>query len=103
MGLTLAYSVAQNQDVFNVRYQEYENRFDFLQEKIDKLEEQKAERHNKAKEISAFMREIAKRSDPVREFDEFLWLSVIDMATVRNDGVLVFRSETGWRLKANNI
>ena len=99
MGLTLAYSVAQNQDVFNVRYQEYENRFDFLQEKIDRLEEQKAKRQNKAKEIRAFMREIAKRSDSVREFDEFLWLSVIDTVTVRNDGVLVFRFRNGMEVE----
>ena len=42
-----------------------------------------------------FLRDISGREELLTEFDEVLWLTVIDIVTVRKDGVLVFRFHDG--------
>ena len=88
-------TVAQDQDSFNARYQEYENRYSALQSKIEKLQKQKEARHAQAKEISMFITEFEKRDEPITEFDDLLWLAAIDTVLVNHDGTLVFRFRNG--------
>lgn len=83
------------QDAFSARYQGYEKRYDTLQVKIGKLQEQKETRNAKAREISTFITELEKRTEPVTEFDDLLWLAVIDTVLVNHDGTLVFRFRNG--------
>ena len=45
--------------------------------------------------VDRFLRDISGREELLTEFDEVLWLTVIDIVTVRKDGVLVFRFHDG--------
>jgi site-specific DNA recombinase len=86
---------AQSQEEFAARYKGYEDRYEGIKKKVEKLQEQKAQRQDQAESISAFMFELHETDEPVAEFDSKLWLSVIDHVLVKSTGVLVFRFRNG--------
>ena len=45
------------------------------------------------------MFELHELDEPVTVFDDKLWLSVIDIVTVRHDGTLVFRFRNGMEVE----
>ncbi len=73
----------------------YEDRYEGIKKKVEKLQEQKAQRQDQAESISAFMFGLHETDEPVAEFDSKLWLSVIDNVLVKSSGVLVFRFKNG--------
>ena len=46
------------------------------------------------------MFELAERDEPLTEFDDRLWLAVIDTVTVHPDGRLVFKFQNGTEVTA---
>ena len=64
-------------------------------EREAELEATKRERFGKAKLIEVFIKDIARRPLVINEFDETLWLTVIDTATVTQDGTMTFRFKNG--------
>ena len=93
-------SAAQSQEEFTAKYNGYEQRYEAVRKKVEKLQVQKEERRVQADSISAFMFELHELDEPVTVFDEKLWLSVIDIVTVRHDGTLVFRFRNGMEAEA---
>ena len=49
----------------------------------------------KSKTIKGFTKDIEQRPFAVAEFDEKLWLAIIDMVTVCKDGTMVFKFRNG--------
>jgi len=86
---------AVNQAEWNERNDSYQQRHRLATERVNELEYEKRERLGKAKIIEGFIRDIEKRPLAVTEFDDKLWLAVIDRVTVKSDGALVFRFRTG--------
>ena len=70
------------------RYEKAKARYDEISELLDA-------RAVKGRAIDRFLRDISGREELLTEFDEVLWLTVIDVVTVRKDGVLVFRFHDG--------
>ena len=66
-----------------------------LKVKLEKLRAVKAEWESKTEDIGGFMFEMAEYDDPITEFDDRLWLTVIDIVTVHRDGRLTFKFQTG--------
>jgi|BioPla2DNA2_1021312.scaffolds.fasta_scaffold87027_2 hypothetical protein len=62
---------------------------------MSKLQEQSKQRKAQADSISAFMFELHETDEPATEFDNKLWISVMDNVLVRSDGTLVFRFRNG--------
>ena len=91
---------AQSQKEFAARYKSYEDRYEGIKKKVEKLQEQKAQRQVQAESISAFMFVLHETDEPVTEFDSKLWLSVIDHVLVTNTGVLAFRFRNGTEVEA---
>ena len=63
--------------------------------RLEELEVRKRERLGKAKILEGFIRDIQTRELAVTEFDEKLWLAVIDKVTVGRDGSMRFRFKNG--------
>ena len=63
--------------------------------KLEKLQAAKAQREAKAEDIGGFMVELAEYGESLTEFDDRLWLTVIDIVTVHRDGRLTFKFQTG--------
>jgi site-specific DNA recombinase len=91
---------AVNQTEWAERNNAYLDRHHKALERVDKLEATKRERLGKAKIIEGFIKDIESRPLAITEFDEKLWLTVIDTATVGRDGTMDFRFKNGSEVTA---
>ena len=90
---------AQNQAEYTVRYNSFVERYEKAKAQVEKLRIMKADREAHAEAIGAFMFEM-QELDALSEFDEKLWLSVIDTVTVHADGRLTFKFQGGTEIDA---
>ncbi len=81
---------ALNQEEYETRYNALAQAYETAKAEMDNFCRIKSERQEQAKEIEGFMEQIQTRSD-ILEFDEKLWLAVIDTVTVHADGKFTFR------------
>ncbi len=66
---------------------------------LEQLRTTKAEREAQAEAIGAFMFEV-QELDALTEFDEKLWLTIIDTITVHADGRMTFKFQGGTEIEA---
>ncbi len=91
---------AQSQSDFNNRNNAYIERHRKATEQIEELETAKRERLAKSKTLDIFIRDIEKRPLALTEWDETLWLTVIDSVTVATDGEMIFKFRNGSEITA---
>lgn len=80
---------------YTERYNGYVARYDAAKVKLDALQKEKAQRLAQADSIGGFMFELSEYTEAITEFDEGLWLAVIEKATAYHDGRLVFTFQNG--------
>ena len=88
-------TTAQDQATYLERYNGLAERYETAKAKLEKLQAVKAKREAKAEDIGGFMFELAEYGEPLTEFDDRLWLTVIDTVTVHRDGQLTFKFQAG--------
>lgn len=88
-------TTAQDQTAYLERYNGLAERYETAKAKLEKLQAAKAQREAKAEDIGGFMFELAEYGESLTEFDDRLWLTVIDTVTVHRDGQLTFKFQTG--------
>ena len=84
-------NTAQDSDEFR----EYDVRYEELQGRINELEAAKRERQDRVNRFEIFIRALEKHHGELTEFDDSVWLAVIDTVTVMPDGKLGFRFVNG--------
>jgi hypothetical protein len=89
----------QNQDEYNIRYNDLLARYEEEEKKLKILQKQKEERLAKRELIGGFMAELSTHKKILTEFDEKLWVAVIDHATVFHDGNMVFHFKDGTEIE----
>ncbi|MFA5513483.1 MAG: hypothetical protein WDA17_01010 [Sphaerochaetaceae bacterium] len=92
--------IAVDQTEWAERNNAYIERHHKATERIDELETAKRERLGKSKIIDGFIKDIKNRPLAIAEFDEKLWLAVIDQVTVDHDGIMTFRFKSGSEITA---
>ena len=90
---------AQNQIEYAARYNGFVERYEKAKEQLEQFRITKVEREAQAEAIGAFMFEV-QELDALSEFDEKLWLTVIDTVTVHADGRLTFKFQGGTEIDA---
>ena len=85
---------AQNQEEYTARYNGFVERYEKAKAQLEQLRATKTVREAQTEVIGAFMFEI-QELDALTEFDEKLWLTVIDTVTVHADGRLTFKFQGG--------
>ena len=85
---------AQNQEEYAARYNGFVERYEKAKAQLEQLRATKAAREAQAEAIGAFMFEV-QELDALTEFDEKLWLTIIDMVTVHTDGRMTFKFQGG--------
>lgn len=85
---------AQNQEEYAARYNGFVERYEKAKSRVEELRSIKTERQAQADAIGAFMFEV-QELDTLSEFDEKLWLTVIDTVTVHADGRMTFKFKGG--------
>ena len=88
---------AQNQEEYAARYNGFVERYEKAKAQFEQLRATKAAREAQADAIGAFMFEM-QELDTINEFDEKLWLTIIDTVTVHTDGRMTFKFQGGKKL-----
>ncbi|MFA7190398.1 MAG: recombinase family protein [Sphaerochaetaceae bacterium] len=88
-------SVAQSQEAYALEAGRIENRYNAAFEHYTALETEKEKRMRKSKEISTFITTLKKQPMILPEWNERLWITLLDMAIVQRDGSIVFRFKSG--------
>lgn len=83
-------SIAQDQKNFTEQYNSYVERYEKAKEQYNILAAQKEDRKVKERSINKFINELKKRDELLTEFDNKLWLTILEYATVQRDGTMVF-------------
>ena len=91
---------AVNQAEWSERNNAYLERHHKASERLDELEATKRERLGQAKTIEVFIKDVESRPLVISEFDEKLWLAVIDTATVAQDSTITFWFRNGSEVTA---
>lgn len=89
---------AQNQEEYAARYNGFVERYEKAKVQLEQLRATKAARQAQADAIGAFMFEV-QELDAFFEFDEKLWLTVIDTVTVHADGRMTFKFQGGTEIE----
>lgn len=87
-------STAQDQSEYAARYNAYADRHERAKEQYDLLSIQKCEKRRNAKAINRFIDILLAREELLTEFDNRLWLTVVNHVTVHRDGKMIFRFST---------
>ena len=80
-------------------YNGYVTRYEKAKTRVDTLQEQKKQRQTRADIIGGFMFAVHERDAGVTEFDNALWLAVVQKATAYHDGRLVFTFQNGMEIE----
>ena len=88
------WQTAQNQKEYAARYNGFVERYEKAKARLEQLRTTKAERETQAETIGAFMFEV-QELDTLAEFDEKLWLTIIDTVTIHTDGRMTFKFQGG--------
>ena len=89
---------AQNQSEYTTRYNSYVERYSAAKARVETLEQERTLRLARADAFDAFIRTVRGMDTVPVEFDDRLWLKVIDTVTVKDDGKLVFKFQNGMNL-----
>ncbi len=85
---------ANMQDSFDAKLERLRERYDATEAALADLRQQKVERLNRQKRIALFLREI-EREEPIKMWDDRLWVTTLDHAVSYPDGRLEFRFYNG--------
>ena len=91
-------STALDQGDYLARYNGLVERYEKAQERVKELERKRTERIAKADAIRGFMFRLREMDQPMDNFDERLWLDVIDRVGVHRDG-LTFKFQNGKEIR----
>ena len=90
---------AQNQEEYTARYNGFVERYEKAKTRVEELRSIKSTQQAQADAIGAFMFEV-QELDTLSEFDDKLWLTVIDTVTVHADGRTTFKFQGGTEIDA---
>ncbi|NLN24179.1 MAG: hypothetical protein GX163_00665, partial [Bacteroidetes bacterium] len=104
-GLMQAYikkdaSIAQSQADHATQTERIEKRYNDALERYTALEAEKTKRVRKSKELKAFTKTLKQQPLVVAEWNERLWITLLDTATVNRDGTMVFLFKSGTDIMA---
>ncbi|MEL7608869.1 MAG: recombinase family protein [Bacillota bacterium] len=93
-------SFAQSQEAYILEAGRIEERYNAALEHYTALEAEKDKRNRKNKELETFIAMLKKHPLVVDEWDERLWITLLDTATVQRDGKIVFHFKSGAEITA---
>ena len=88
-------SVAQSQETYALEAERIEERYHTALGHYTVLEAERDKRVHKSKELVTFIAMLKKQPLVVTQWDERLWVTLLDTATVQRDGKIVFRFKNG--------
>jgi DNA invertase Pin-like site-specific DNA recombinase len=94
--------VALDQGEYQTRYDALAERFDKTKERLEEIRNAIIEKQAKREKIEMFLSVLKKQDEMVAEFDENLWYSLVDYATVFNKEDVRFTFKDGTEIRVCN-
>ena len=91
---------AQDQNAFETRYNGFVERYEKATARVTELQSQRHQKELAADNIGDFMFDISELNQPIQQFDEGLWLALVDRVLVHSDGRMVFQFIGGFEITA---
>ena len=76
--------MAQNQAEYEQRYNDLVEKYDSIKSQADRVTTVIADKKARKAELELFMKNLKKQDKAVTEFDEGLWISMVDYVTVNS-------------------
>ncbi len=92
--------VAQSQDGYHQRYERLVGRFENAKNRFEEVADLRSEAKSRRDRMEAFIDCLRKQEGLITEFDEQLWYSLVDYATVYSDDDVRFTFKDGAIIKA---
>lgn len=86
---------AQSQEEYTKKYNGLAGRYDKAAARLGELTAEKDRRSSQDRDIRLFIEALKKQPLVLEEWDERLWVTLIDKATVFRDGRIIFRFKSG--------
>ncbi|CDF58639.1 recombinase family protein [Thermobrachium celere] len=90
---------ALNQEDYNEKYDAPVERHESFKEELERIEEKRLEQTAKKEKILEFIKELESREGLVTEFDEELWIGVVDRVVVKREGKISFVFKDGMEVE----
>ncbi|MFH5881888.1 recombinase family protein [Liberiplasma polymorphum] len=82
-------------DDYNKKYEELSSRYDKLQTKREELLKQRNDRQGQVLRMKAFIASLSKSEDELSDWNERIWMLLVDGATVHRDLSITFKFHNG--------
>lgn len=90
---------AMNQNAYEVEYQKRADEYRRIQESLEEMLNEKAQRQNKYKETVVALDILKETEKTISEFDEALFNSMVDTITVKSEKKLIFNFKDGLEIE----
>lgn len=92
-------TLQQSQEEYNKKYNRLVRRYEKAVDRLKRATAEKESRTDRDRDIRTFIAEIEKQPLVLETWDERLWISLLDSATVHADGRITFRFKDGTEIK----
>jgi len=82
-------------DDYNKKYEELSNRYEKLQAKQEELLKLRSDKQGQALKMKSFLTNLTQSEDKLDDWNESLWMLMVDSATVHRDSSITFRFQNG--------
>jgi chromosome segregation ATPase len=80
---------------YNKKYEELSSRYDKLQTKREELFKQRNDKQGQALRMKAFIASISESEDELRDWNERIWMLLVDRAIVHRYSSITFKFHNG--------
>ena len=87
-------------DDYNKKYEELSNRYEKLQAKQEELLKVKSDKQGKALKMKSFLASLSQSDDELDDWNESLWMLMVDSATVHRDSRITFKFKNGKEIRS---
>ena len=84
-----------SQESYDKKYNSLVKRYEKADKRLSEVKKEGDERINRERELRIFISELAEKPLVIEEWDEELWVSVLETATVHKDGRITFLFKNG--------
>lgn len=82
-------------DDYNKRYDELFSRYEKLKVRREDLLKQRNDKLSQAYKMKAFIKNLSKSEDKITEWNDSIWMLLVDSATVHRDSSITFKFTNG--------
>lgn len=95
-------STAQSQEEYAKKYNGLLARYEKATARVKELAAEKERKQSRERDLRLFIESLKKQALALKEWDERLWVALIDKATVYRDGRIVFRFKSGTEIEVEH-